>query len=137
MLASVIAVAIGICRLPLGLKRRHILGTGFLGGIGFTMSIFITNLAFVGSSEIINASNMAILLASLTAGTIGFLWLNLFVESTESDVDMDTVPFSRVTVESNSLSKAVIHRQVVWYSHPSRGNLRFVQLKLTIPLEMI
>jgi NhaA family Na+:H+ antiporter len=36
---------------------------------------------------------MAILLASLTAGTIGFLWLNLFVKSPESDVDIDTVDF--------------------------------------------
>ena len=46
-----------------------------IGGIGFTMSIFITNLAFVGETEIINASKMAILVASLTAGILGFLWL--------------------------------------------------------------
>ena len=44
------------------------------------MSIFITNLAFVGNSELINASKMAILLASLTAGTIGFLWLKCSVD---------------------------------------------------------
>ena len=47
---------------------------GILGGIGFTMSIFITNLAFAGD-ESVNASKMAILLASLTAGITGFLWL--------------------------------------------------------------
>jgi len=41
------------------------------------MSIFITNLAFAGNAEIISASKMAILLASLTAGVIGFLWLKL------------------------------------------------------------
>lgn len=71
-----IAVASGICRLPPDLNWRHIFGAGILGGIGFTMSIFITNLAFAGNTEAINASKMAILLASLTAGMTGYLWLN-------------------------------------------------------------
>jgi len=69
------AVASGICHLPADLKWRHIFGAGIIGGIGFTMSIFITNLAYVGNAEAINASKMAILLASLTAGIVGFLWL--------------------------------------------------------------
>lgn len=73
----VVAVTSGLCRLPLGLQWRHIVGAGMLGGIGFTMSIFITNLAFAGNADIISASKMAILLASLTAGVIGFLWLKL------------------------------------------------------------
>ena len=92
-LLSFVAVSIGICKLPLDLNWRHVFGAGLLGGIGFTMSIFITNLAFVGNVEIINASKMAILLASLTAGTIGFLWLKLFGKPTESDADMDTMDF--------------------------------------------
>lgn len=69
------AVACGLCRLPADLKWRHICGAGILGGIGFTMSIFITNLAFGGDEAVINASKMAIVLASLIAGAIGFLWL--------------------------------------------------------------
>ncbi|MGI8843817.1 MAG: Na+/H+ antiporter NhaA [Gemmatimonadaceae bacterium] len=69
------AVASGLCRLPPDLNWRHIFGAGILGGIGFTMSIFITNLAFVGNEAVINASKMAIVLASLIAGAIGFLWL--------------------------------------------------------------
>lgn len=73
-----VAVASGICRLPPDLNWRHVCGAGILGGIGFTMSIFITNLAFVGNAETINASKMAILSASLTAGTVGFLWLKSF-----------------------------------------------------------
>lgn len=73
-----VAVASGICRLPPDLNWRHILGAGILGGIGFTMSIFITNLAFSGNVETINASKMAILSASLTAGAVGFLWLQSF-----------------------------------------------------------
>jgi NhaA family Na+:H+ antiporter len=59
------------------LNWRHISGAGILGGIGFTMSIFIANLAFVGDAETTNSSKMSILFASLIAGTIGFLWLKL------------------------------------------------------------
>ena len=70
-----VAVTSGLCRLPPELSWRHISGAGILGGIGFTMSIFITNLAFAGNAAIINASKMAILSASVTAGTVGFLWL--------------------------------------------------------------
>ena len=88
-----IAVSIGICRLPLELNWRHIFGAGILGGIGFTMSIFITNLAFVGSAETINASKTALLLASLIAGTIGFLWLKLLGQPTAVDRDADTMDF--------------------------------------------
>ena len=92
-LLSFLAVTIGVCRLPLDLNWKHLFGAGLLGGIGFTMSIFITNLAFTGNSEAINASKMAILLASLTAGTIGFLWLKLLGQPEESDHDMDTMDF--------------------------------------------
>jgi NhaA family Na+:H+ antiporter len=88
-----IAVSSGICRLPLDLNWRHIFGAGILGGIGFTMSIFITNLAFVGSAGTINASKTAILLASLIAGTIGFLWLKLLGQPTAVDRDADTMDF--------------------------------------------
>ncbi|MEO8848360.1 MAG: Na+/H+ antiporter NhaA [Casimicrobiaceae bacterium] len=77
-LLSFTAVAIGVCRLPADANWRHIFGAGLLGGIGFTMSIFITNLAFVGNAEIINASKMAILLASFAAGALGFMWLRFF-----------------------------------------------------------
>lgn len=93
-LLSFIAVSIGICRLPLDLNWKHIFGAGLLGGIGFTMSIFITNLAFAGEANIINASKTAILLASLTAGTIGFLWLKLFGQAVASDDDMNTMDFA-------------------------------------------
>ncbi|MBM4183708.1 MAG: Na+/H+ antiporter NhaA [Gemmatimonadetes bacterium] len=74
-LACVAAVAAGLCRLPGDLRWGHIVGAGMLGGIGFTMSIFITNLAFAGQTDMINASKLAILVASLMAGTAGCLWL--------------------------------------------------------------
>jgi NhaA family Na+:H+ antiporter len=46
-----------------------------LGGIGFTMSIFIAQLAFADNPEALNASKTALLLASLAAGVLGYLWL--------------------------------------------------------------
>ena len=77
-LLCLVAVSSGICHLPPDLKWPHVIGAGIIGGIGFTMSIFIANLAFVGNAEAINASKMAILLASLIAGIVGFLWLKFF-----------------------------------------------------------
>jgi NhaA family Na+:H+ antiporter len=68
-----------------------VFGAGLLGGVGFTMSIFITNLAFVGQADIINASKMAILLASLTSGIAGFAWLKLRGAPTAADTDPDTM----------------------------------------------
>jgi len=92
-LSSLLTIGVGICRLPLDLNLRHIFGAGLLGGIGFTMSIFITNLAFGGNPEMISASKIAILLSSLTAGTIGFLWLKLWGRPVPSDLDTDTMDF--------------------------------------------
>jgi len=77
-LLSFVAVSLGICALPSDLKWRHLFGAGLLGGIGFTMSIFIANLAFPDQPGVVNASKMAILLASLTAGVLGIVWLRVF-----------------------------------------------------------
>jgi NhaA family Na+:H+ antiporter len=74
-LLAYIAVATGLSHLPTDLNWRQVFGAGILGGIGFTMSIFITNLAFLGDTELVSASKIAILFASLAAGSIGFLWL--------------------------------------------------------------
>ncbi len=93
MLLSFIAVSLGICRLPLDLNWKHVLGAGFLGGIGFTMSIFITNLAFVENANVINASKMSILPASLIAGIIGFVWLKLFGQPKDTDDDLNAMDF--------------------------------------------
>ena len=92
-LTCLAAVLLGVCRLPLDLNWRHVFGAGILGGIGFTMSIFITNLAFTASPALVNASKMAILAASLTAGVTGFAWLKLFGQPTAADVDTGTMDF--------------------------------------------
>ena len=76
-------VALGICSLPEGLTWKHIAGVGFLGGIGFTMSIFIALLAY-DNPILITESKIAILLASLVSGIIGFLWLRWTVGRTHT-----------------------------------------------------
>jgi len=75
-LFSFIGTGLGLCVMPTDLKWKNIIGAGFLGGIGFTMSIFITLLAF-DDAVVINNSKIAIILASIIAGIIGFLCLKL------------------------------------------------------------
>jgi len=67
-----LSVRAGISKLPEGTGFRQLLGLGFLGGIGFTMSIFIALLSFDSETHIFN-SKIAILCASLVAGLIGYL----------------------------------------------------------------
>jgi NhaA family Na+:H+ antiporter len=73
--ASFIAVRSGVSSLPGELSWGHIVGAGLLGGIGFTMSIFITLLAFTDPG-LVQSSKIAILLSSLIAGGIGYLVLS-------------------------------------------------------------
>lgn len=75
-LFSFISVKTGLCALPRGVNWKALLGAGMLGGIGFTMSIFITLLAFKGNAHYINESKLMILLASLASGIIGYAWLS-------------------------------------------------------------
>jgi NhaA family Na+:H+ antiporter len=84
VLFSFIAVSLGICKLPAGLNWKAIIGVGFLGGIGFTMSIFITLLAF-NDATIINNSKFIILLSSLVAGLTGYVFLKIVLKKVISD----------------------------------------------------
>jgi Na+/H+ antiporter NhaA len=74
-LVSYLAVKIGLSELPSDIFWKHIIGAGFLGGVGFTMSIFITFLAF-DNAEMVQSSKINILLSSIMAGAVGFLVLN-------------------------------------------------------------
>jgi NhaA family Na+:H+ antiporter len=75
-LASLVTVRLGLASLPNGTMWKHIIGAGFLGGIGFTMSIFITMLAFE-DPEIILTSKVSILFGSLVSGVTGYLLLRI------------------------------------------------------------
>lgn len=73
-LFSYIGAKMGLCALPDDLQWSNIVGAGLLGGIGFTMSIFITLLAF-DDLEHINESKIAIIIASILAGSAGYFYL--------------------------------------------------------------
>ena len=81
---SYAAVKSKICQLPEDLNWKSIFGVSFLGGIGFTMSIFITLLAFNDDEHISNAKIM-ILISSLVAGLIGYLLLKNILNKTVSE----------------------------------------------------
>lgn len=70
-----LAIKLGIAKLPEGSTMNQLFGVAFLGGIGFTMSIFVADLAFLGNEEMIFQAKVGILSASLFAGLFGFLWL--------------------------------------------------------------
>jgi Na+:H+ antiporter, NhaA family len=85
-LFSILGVSIGMCSLPSDVKWSNIIGIGFLGGIGFTMSIFIDLLSF-DIPEMINTAKIAILTGSFAAGTIGLLLLRLTLKKQTVDVN--------------------------------------------------
>ncbi|HKD53952.1 MAG TPA: Na+/H+ antiporter NhaA [Steroidobacteraceae bacterium] len=71
-LASFAAVKLGLCALPAGIRWRHVVLLGVLGGIGFTLSIFISNLAFT-AGKLLTAAKFSVLVASAVAATLGLL----------------------------------------------------------------
>ena len=79
-LFSYLSVKFKISELPTDLNWKSILGVSFLGGIGFTMSIFITLLAF-SDGEYIDNSKIMILISSLIAGIIGLIFLKSTIKN--------------------------------------------------------
>ena len=71
ILASWIPVRLGWAELPAGVSWKHLYGVSWLAGIGFTMSLFITNLAFA-EPHLVEQAKTGILLASLIAGAVGY-----------------------------------------------------------------
>jgi len=72
---SGLVVALGWAKLPEGVSFSQIVGVGLLGGIGFTMSIFIAEIGFVGHDVLINQAKLGILVASVLAGILGYAFL--------------------------------------------------------------
>ncbi|MFM8995870.1 MAG: Na+/H+ antiporter NhaA [Bacteroidota bacterium] len=76
VLASLIAVKLGIASLSQSINLRKLIGAGILGGIGFTMAIFVDNLAF-SETHLIDLGKVSILIASTTCAPLGFVLLKL------------------------------------------------------------
>src|SRR5699024_8420105 len=75
-LFSFIACKLKVCSLPSSINWKMVFGAGMLGGIGFTMSIFITMLAF-NDVEHINNAKFSILMSSMVAAVAGFIYLKI------------------------------------------------------------
>jgi NhaA family Na+:H+ antiporter len=69
-----VATKLKLAKLPSEVNWNQLIGIGFLGGIGFTMSIFIAMLAF-DNNQIITNSKLMIVISSLISGIIGYIWL--------------------------------------------------------------
>jgi Na+:H+ antiporter, NhaA family len=82
---SGLLVKLKIADLPNGMNFKHLIGAGFLASIGFTMSLFVANLAFK-NNELIQQAKIGILIASLIGGIIGFMFLHL--NKTESKYEL-------------------------------------------------
>lgn len=81
---SWVAIKLGIAKMPQGVHNLHLIGAAMLGGIGFTMSIFIAEISFPGHDEYIVQAKIGILLASIVAGILGYLFLKLVSQQQES-----------------------------------------------------
>ena len=84
-----LAVRSGMARLPSGVRWRHLLGGAWLAGIGFTMSLFISQLAFP-AAEAVEEAKLGILLGSALSAAIGLAWL--YAAGRRGDVDRDQGP---------------------------------------------
>jgi len=76
-----LAIKLKIAKLPEGSSMNQIFGVAALGGIGFTMSIFVADLAFIGNDTLIFQAKIGILTASLLAGLFGFIWLRYIAKA--------------------------------------------------------
>ena len=70
-----LAIKLNIAKLPEKSTMKQVFGVSLLGGIGFTMSIFVADLAFLGDCDLIFQAKVGILIASLFSGLCGYIWL--------------------------------------------------------------
>ncbi len=76
-LFSWLGVKLGFAELPEEVNFKQVIGIALLAGVGFTMSIFVANLAFYGNAFLLDSSKAGILVGSLIAGVSGYLVLRL------------------------------------------------------------
>ena len=73
-----LALKAGLGTLPPGMTVRHLIGIGLLGGVGFTMSLFIAGLSFSAIPALHVTAKSSILFASIMAGIVGYIWLRFY-----------------------------------------------------------
>ena len=77
------AIKLNITPMPLGMTWRNLAGISLLGGIGFTVSLFIATLSFGDQPELLHQAKLGILLGSIAAGLIGYIVLNKTLPTAE------------------------------------------------------
>jgi NhaA family Na+:H+ antiporter len=75
--AAWLAVRTGVARMPPGLRYSHVLGVSICAGVGFTVAMFVANLAFPGEAELAESAKLGIIVGSAVAGAAGYLALRL------------------------------------------------------------
>ncbi len=82
-----LVLKLGVTELPRDTKFSQIMGVSLLAGIGFTMSIFVAQLGFKESEELLLMAKTGILFASLAAGISGYIWLFMVSDKVKSTTD--------------------------------------------------
>lgn len=75
LLGSAVGVGLRVAELPDGVGWRQMAGAGMLGGIGFTMALFVAGLAFGHDPALLDQAKLGILAASMASGVVGLTWL--------------------------------------------------------------
>lgn len=80
-----LAIKLGVTSMPVGMNWKNIAGVSLLGGIGFTVSLFIANLSFAGSyPEMLNQAKFGILCGTIVAGILGYIVLDIVLKKEEA-----------------------------------------------------
>jgi NhaA family Na+:H+ antiporter len=82
MLMAGIAIKLKLADLPENVNFKQLFGVSLLGGLGFTMSLFISNLAYL-DEDLIAAAKMGVIIGSVVAGLLGYLMLNFTLKKEE------------------------------------------------------
>jgi NhaA family Na+:H+ antiporter len=86
---ALLVVKTRLGRLPEGVQWGQIFGVGLLSGVGFTLSIFIAELAFE-EQQLIDAAKMSIFIASLVSAVAGILFIRFFCHNAADDSSLAT-----------------------------------------------
>ena len=105
-LFSWLAVRSGLAELPEGIGWRHIYGVGWLAGTGFTMSLFISDLAF-SDGALVNTAKLGILAASLISGVVGWTQLRRATSLRQDDMQRPIVLWLRQTLQDRQDSHTI------------------------------
>lgn len=135
MLFSFICIKTKLASLPENVNWIHMLGAAILGGVGFTMAIFVANLAFPAHPELITNAKVAILSASTLAGVIGFIFLMLqakaaqargltYLTTTAPDVTRQTAGAEAARKSADVLDgiESPLVRQEIEAAHKEKGS---------------